>query len=57
MKQTDYAALAHSGNSIGSYPITHGKMVKVLISKRIMQMMLRMAPERRRLLVVNVLEV
>lgn len=49
--------MAHSGNSIGSYPITHGKMVKVLISKRIMQMMLRMAPETRRLLVVNVLEV
>lgn len=32
-------------------------MVKVLISKRIMQMTLRMAPETRRLLVVKVLEV
>ena len=49
--------MAHSGNSIGSYPITHGKMVKVLISKRTMQMTQRMAPETRRLLVVKVMEV
>ena len=32
-------------------------MVNVLISKRIMQMILRMAPDMRRLEVVNVLEV
>ena len=38
--------LAHSGNSKGLYPMIMGKKVNELISKAMMQMTLRMAPEK-----------
>lgn len=49
--------LAHSGNSKGLYPMIMGKKVNELISKAMMQMTLRMAPEARRFAVVKELEV